>query len=162
MFGKKAKACAEVGFLSREYKLPADTSENRLLEILPSLIRIQLIHGILVQLPLPKYISTDKIISAIDPHKDVDGFHPYNVGGLVTGSPLFVPCTPRGIMELIARTGIDLKGKEAVVIGRSNIVGKPIALLLLAQHATVTICHSRTKDFAIYYTPGLYSNCSRR
>jgi methylenetetrahydrofolate dehydrogenase (NADP+)/methenyltetrahydrofolate cyclohydrolase len=88
----------------------------------------------------------DKIIAAIDPHKDVDGFHPYNVGGLVIGSPLFVPCTPRGIMELIARTGIDLKGKEAVVVGRSNIVGKPMALLLLTQHATVTICHSRTKD----------------
>jgi len=105
-----------------------------------------LIHGILVQLPLPEQISTEKIIAAIDPHKDVDGFHPYNVGGLVTGSPLFIPCTPRGIMELIARTGIDLKGKEAVVVGRSNIVGKPIALLLLAQHATVTICHSRTKD----------------
>jgi methylenetetrahydrofolate dehydrogenase (NADP+)/methenyltetrahydrofolate cyclohydrolase len=135
-----------VGFLSREYKLPADTSEARLLEVIAELNQDQLIHGILVQLPLPKNMSTDKIIAAIDPHKDVDGFHPYNVGGLVTGSPLFVPCTPQGIMELIARTGIDLKGKEAVVVGRSNIVGKPMALLLLAQHATVTICHSRTKD----------------
>ena len=144
--GEKAKACAEVGFLSREYKLPADTSEIRLLEIIAELNKDQLIHGILVQLPLPKNISTDKIIAAIDPHKDVDGFHPFNVGGLVTGSPLFIPCTPRGIMELIVRIGIDLKGKEAVVVGRSNIVGKPIALLLLAQHATVTICHSRTKD----------------
>ena len=144
--GRKAKACAEVGFLSREYKLPADISEIRLLEIIAELNKDQLIHGILVQLPLPKNISTDKIIAAIDPHKDVDGFHPYNVGGLVTGSPLFIPCTPQGIMELIAHTGIDLKGKEAVVVGRSNIVGKPIALLLLAQHATVTICHSRTKD----------------
>jgi methylenetetrahydrofolate dehydrogenase (NADP+) / methenyltetrahydrofolate cyclohydrolase len=144
--GRKAKACAEVGFLSREYKLPADTSEARLLEIIAELNQDQLIHGILVQLPLPKNMSTDKIIAAIDPHKDVDGFHPYNVGGLVTGSPLFIPCTPQGIMELIARTGIDLKGKEAVVVGRSNIVGKPMALLLLAQHATVTICHSRTKD----------------
>jgi methylenetetrahydrofolate dehydrogenase (NADP+)/methenyltetrahydrofolate cyclohydrolase len=144
--GKKAKACAEVGFLSREYKLPADTSETRLLEIIAELNQDKLIHGILVQLPLPKNISTDKIIAAIDPHKDVDGFHPYNVGGLVTGSPLFIPCTPQGIMEIIARIGIDLKGKEAVVVGRSNIVGKPMALLLLAQHATVTICHSRTKD----------------
>jgi len=144
--GKKAKACAEVGFLSREYKLPADTSETRLLEIIAELNQDKLIHGILVQLPLPKNISTDKIIAAIDPHKDVDGFHPYNVGGLLTGSPLFIPCTPQGIMELIARIGIDLKGKEAVVVGRSNIVGKPMALLLLAQHATVTICHSRTKD----------------
>jgi methylenetetrahydrofolate dehydrogenase (NADP+)/methenyltetrahydrofolate cyclohydrolase len=144
--GKKAKACAEVGFLSREYKLPAETDEEKLLKIIRKLNKDKLIHGILVQLPLPKHISTEKIIAAIDPHKDVDGFHPYNVGGLVTGTPLFVPCTPRGIMELIARTGIDLKGKEAVVVGRSNIVGKPIALLLLAQHATVTICHSRTKD----------------
>ncbi|KFO68333.1 5,10-methylene-tetrahydrofolate cyclohydrolase [Smithella sp. SCADC] len=144
--GKKAKACAEVGFLSREYKLPAETSEAKLLSLINDLNKDHLIHGILVQLPLPEQISTEKIIAAIDPHKDVDGFHPYNVGGLVTGSPLFIPCTPRGIMELIARTGIDLKGKEAVVVGRSNIVGKPIALLLLAQHATVTICHSRTKD----------------
>jgi methylenetetrahydrofolate dehydrogenase (NADP+)/methenyltetrahydrofolate cyclohydrolase len=144
--GRKVKACAELGFLSREYKLPADTSEIRLLEIIAELNKDQLIHGILVQLPLPKNISTDKIIAAIDPHKDVDGFHPYNVGGLVIGSPVFVSCTPQGIMELIARTGIDLKGKEAVVVGRSNIVGKPMALLLLAQHATVTICHSRTRD----------------
>ncbi|KFZ44837.1 5,10-methylene-tetrahydrofolate cyclohydrolase [Smithella sp. SC_K08D17] len=143
---KKAKACAEVGFLSREYKLPAETSEAKLLSLINDLNKDHLIHGILVQLPLPEQISTDKIIAAIDPHKDVDGFHPYNVGGLITGSPLFIPCTPRGIMELIARTGIALKGKEAVVVGRSNIVGKPIALLLLAQHATVTICHSRTKD----------------
>jgi methylenetetrahydrofolate dehydrogenase (NADP+)/methenyltetrahydrofolate cyclohydrolase len=144
--GRKAKACAEVGFLSREYKLPAGTEEEKLLKIIKKLNKDKLIHGILVQLPLPKHISTEKIIVAIDPHKDVDGFHPYNVGGLVTGTPLFVPCTPRGIMELIARTGIDMKGKEAVVVGRSNIVGKPMALLLLAQHATVTICHSRTKD----------------
>lgn len=144
--GRKAKACAEVGFLSREYKLPADTGEDKLLSLIDALNKDPLIHGILVQLPLPKNISTDKIIAAIDPHKDVDGFHPYNVGGLVTGSPLFVPCTPRGIMELIARTGINLKGNEAVVVGRSNIVGKPMAMLLLAEHATVTICHSRTKD----------------
>jgi methylenetetrahydrofolate dehydrogenase (NADP+)/methenyltetrahydrofolate cyclohydrolase len=144
--GRKAKACAEVGFLSREYKLSADTSEAKLLNIIDELNADQVIHGILVQLPLPKHIHTDKIIAAIDPQKDVDGFHPYNVGGLVSGNPLFVPCTPRGIMELISRTGIELSGKEAVVVGRSNIVGKPMALLLLAQHATVTICHSRTKD----------------
>jgi methylenetetrahydrofolate dehydrogenase (NADP+)/methenyltetrahydrofolate cyclohydrolase len=144
--GKKAKACAEVGFLSREYRFSAETDEENLLKIIKKLNKDKLIHGILVQLPLPKHISTEKIITAIDPRKDVDGFHPYNVGGLVIGSPLFVPCTPQGIMALIARTGIDLKGKEAVVVGRSNIVGKPIALLLLAEHATVTICHSRTKD----------------
>ena len=147
--GRKAKACAEAGFLSREYKLAADTSEAKLISLINDLNKDQLIHGILVQLPLPQSISTNKIIAAIDPHKDVDGFHPYNMGGLVTGSPLFIPCTPQGIMELIARTGIDLKGKEAVVVGRSNIVGKPMALLLLAQHATVTICHSRTKDLPV-------------
>lgn len=144
--GRKAKACAEVGFVSREYKLQAATDEEKLLKIIHKLNKDQSIHGILVQLPLPKHISTENVIAAIDPRKDVDGFHPYNVGGLVTGMPLFVPCTPRGIMELLARSGIDLTGKEAVVVGRSNIVGKPMALLLLAQHATVTICHSRTKD----------------
>ncbi len=144
--GRKAKACAEVGFLSREYKLPADTAEAELLNIINELNADQVIHGILVQLPLPEHIHTDKIIAAINPQKDVDGFHPYNVGGLVSGNPLFVPCTPRGVMELISRSGIELSGKEAMVVGRSNIVGKPMALLLLAQHATVTICHSRTKD----------------
>ena len=144
--GRKAKACAEVGFLSREYRLSADTSEAKLLCLINDLNHDQLIHGILVQLPLPRQIATDKIIAAIDPHKDVDGFNPCNVGRLVTGSPLFLPCTPRGIMELIACTGITLSGKDAVVVGRSNIVGKPMALLLLAQNATVTICHSKTKD----------------
>jgi len=143
---KKAKVCVEAGFLSREFNLPADTSETKLLSIINELNADKLIHGILVQLPLPKHIHPDKIIAAIDPRKDVDGFHPYNMGKLVAGNPLYVPCTPRGIMELISRTGIELAGKEAVVVGRSNIVGKPIALLLLAQNATVTICHSRTKD----------------
>ena len=144
--GRKAKACEEVGFLSREYRLSADATEADLLKLIHDLNGDKSIHGVLVQLPLPKHIATDKIIAAIDPHKDVDGFHPYNVGGLVTGSPLFIPCTPRGIMELIARTGIELAGKEAVVVGRSNIVGKPMALLLLAQNATVTMCHSKTID----------------
>ena len=144
--GRKAKACAEAGFLSHEYKLPADVGEAELLALIRDLNNDRQIHGILVQLPLPKHIAADKIIAAIDPNKDVDGFHPANVGRLVTGSPLFVPCTPRGIMELIARTGISLSGKDAVVIGRSNIVGKPMALLLLAQNATVTMCHSKTKD----------------
>jgi methylenetetrahydrofolate dehydrogenase (NADP+)/methenyltetrahydrofolate cyclohydrolase len=144
--GRKAKACEEVGFLSREYRLSADATEADLLKLIHNLNGDGSIHGVLVQLPLPKHIASDKIIAAIDPHKDVDGFHPYNVGGLVTGSPLFIPCTPRGIMELIARTGIELAGKEAVVVGRSNIVGKPMALLLLAQNATVTMCHSKTID----------------
>jgi methylenetetrahydrofolate dehydrogenase (NADP+)/methenyltetrahydrofolate cyclohydrolase len=147
--GRKAKACAEAGFLSREYKLSADVGEAELLALIRDLNNDPQIHGILVQLPLPKHIATDKIIAAIDPSKDVDGFHPANVGRLVTGSPLFVPCTPRGIMELIARTGISLSGKDAVVIGRSNIVGKPMALLLLAQNATVTMCHSKTKDLPV-------------
>ena len=147
--GRKAKACAEVGFLSREYRLPTATDEEKLLKIINKLNKDKSVHGILVQLPLPKHISTEKIIAAIDPHKDVDGFHPYNVGGLVTGSPLFVSCTPRGIMELLARSGIELAGKEAVVVGRSNIVGKPMALLLLAQNATVTMCHSKTKDLGL-------------
>jgi 5,10-methylene-tetrahydrofolate dehydrogenase/Methenyl tetrahydrofolate cyclohydrolase len=146
--GRKAKACAEAGFLSREFKLPAETSETKLLSIIKELNADKLIHGILVQLPLPKHIHPDKIIAAIDPHKDVDGFHPYNMGELVAGNPLYIPCTPRGIMELISHTGIELAGKEAVVVGRSNNVGKPIALLLLAQNATVTICHSRTKNLS--------------
>ncbi len=144
----KAKACAQAGFLSREFKLPIDTSETKLLGIINELNADKLIHGILVQLPLPKHIHPDKIIAAIDPRKDVDGFHPYNMGKLVTGNPLYVPCTPRGIMELISSTGIELAGKEAVVVGRSNIVGKPTAFLLLAQNATVTICHSRTKNLS--------------
>ncbi len=144
----KTKACTQAGFLSREFKLPADTSETKLLDIINKLNADKLIHGILVQLPLPKHIHPDKIIAAIDPRKDVDGFHPYNMGKLVAGNPLYVPCTPRGIMELISRTGIELAGKEAVVVGRSNIVGKPTALLLLAQNATVTICHSRTKNLS--------------
>lgn len=144
--GRKAKACAEVGFMSREFRLPAATDEEKLLKIINKLNKDKDIHGILVQLPLPKHISTEKIIAAIDPNKDVDGFHPVNVGGLVTGTPLFVPCTPRGIMELLVRTGINLTGKDAVVVGRSNIVGKPMALLLLAQNATVTMCHSKTRD----------------
>lgn len=145
---RKAKACAEVGFLSREFKLPADTSETKLLSIIKELNADKLIHGILVQLPLPKQIHPDKIIAAIDPRKDVDGFHPYNMGELVAGNPLYIPCTPKGIMELISHTGIELAGKEAVVVGRSNNVGKPIALLLLAQNATVTICHSRTRNLS--------------
>ena len=146
--GRKAKACAEAGFLSREYKLSADVGEAELLALIRDLNNDRQIHGILVQLPLPKHIATDKIIAAIDPSKDVDGFHPANVGRLVTGSPLFVPCTPRGIMELLARSGISLSGKDAVVVGRSNIVGKPMAFLLLAQNATVTMCHSKTKDLS--------------
>jgi len=146
--GKKAQDCAEVGFLSREYKLPEATSEKKLLSLIDDLNKDKLIHGILVQLPVPKHIRTDKIIESIDPRKDVDGFHPYNVGRLVAGNPCHSSCTPYGIMELFDRSGIELSGKEAVVVGRSNIVGKPMALMLLARNATVTICHTRTRDLA--------------
>jgi methylenetetrahydrofolate dehydrogenase (NADP+) / methenyltetrahydrofolate cyclohydrolase len=146
--GKKAQDCAEVGFLSREYKLPEATSEEELLNIIGQLNADESIHGMLVQLPVPKHIRPDKIIEAIDPRKDVDGFHPYNVGRLVAGNPFHASCTPCGIMELFDRNGIELSGKEAVVVGRSNIVGKPMALMLLARHATVTICHTRTKNLA--------------
>jgi methylenetetrahydrofolate dehydrogenase (NADP+)/methenyltetrahydrofolate cyclohydrolase len=146
--GKKAQDCAEVGFLSREHKLPIDTSEENLLAIIRELNDDKSIHGILVQLPVPAHIHPDKIIEAIDPCKDVDGFHPYNVGRLVAGNPLHPSCTPSGILELLDRSGIELSGKEAVVVGRSNIVGKPMALMLLARNATVTICHTRTRDLA--------------
>jgi methylenetetrahydrofolate dehydrogenase (NADP+)/methenyltetrahydrofolate cyclohydrolase len=146
--GKKAQDCVEVGFLSREHKLPIDTSEEKLLNIIRELNDDKSIHGILVQLPVPGHIHPDKIIEAIDPRKDVDGFHPYNLGRLVAGNPLQPSCTPSGILELLDRSGIELSGKEAVVVGRSNIVGKPMALMFLARNATVTICHTKTKDLA--------------
>jgi len=144
----KEQACEKAGIFSDEHKLPAETSEAQLLALIDELNRDPRIDGILVQLPLPKQIDESKILEAISPKKDVDGFHPYNVGRLVTGNPLFQPCTPYGVMKMIEHTGIDLTGKEVVVVGRSNIVGKPVALMCLARHATVTICHSRTKDLA--------------
>ncbi|KQC11602.1 MAG: bifunctional 5,10-methylene-tetrahydrofolate dehydrogenase/5,10-methylene-tetrahydrofolate cyclohydrolase [Smithella sp. SDB] len=146
--GKKTQDCAEVGFLSRAYKLPIETSEEKLMSIIRELNNDKLIHGILVQLPVPKHIRPDNIIEAIDPRKDVDGFHPYNVGRLVAGRPCHPSCTPYGIMELFDRSGIELSGKEAVVVGRSNIVGKPMSFMLLSRNATVTICHTKTKDLA--------------
>jgi len=144
----KEKACQDVGIFSDEYKLPADTSEQELLRLIDKLNCDLRIHGILVQLPLPRQINTEKVLEAISPHKDVDGFHPYNVGRLMVGKPLFQPCTPYGVMVMLKETGVDLAGKEVVIVGRSNIVGKPIAAMCLAQHATVTICHSRTRDLA--------------
>ena len=144
----KEKACADAGIYSDEHKLPAETTEAQLLGLIADLNNNERIDGILVQLPLPKHIDESKVLEAISPKKDVDGFHPYNVGRLVTGNPLFQPCTPYGVMKMIEHTGIDLTGKEVVVVGRSNIVGKPVALMCLAEHATVTICHSRTKDLA--------------
>ncbi|WP_029918236.1 bifunctional methylenetetrahydrofolate dehydrogenase/methenyltetrahydrofolate cyclohydrolase FolD [Pelobacter seleniigenes] len=144
----KEKACAAAGIFSVEHKLPATTSEVELLNLIAQLNGDERIDGILVQLPLPDHIDEGKVLEAISPAKDVDGFHPYNVGRLVTGNPLFQPCTPYGVMKMLERTGVELKGKEVVVVGRSNIVGKPVALMCLAEHATVTICHSRTVDLA--------------
>jgi methylenetetrahydrofolate dehydrogenase (NADP+)/methenyltetrahydrofolate cyclohydrolase len=144
----KEKACADVGIFSDEYKLPDNTSEKELLELIARLNADQKIHGILVQLPLPKQINTEKVLEAISPDKDVDGFHPYNVGRLMVGKPTFQPCTPYGVMVMLKEIGYDLTGKNVVVVGRSNIVGKPVAMMCLQQHATVTVCHSRTKNLA--------------
>jgi len=143
--GKK-NACTEVGFLSREFRLSSDTSEAKLLDIIDELNRDHEIHGFLVQLPVPGHIRTDAIIEAIDPRKDVDGFHPYNMGRLFSGNPYHRACTPAGIMELLNRYEIEIEGKEAVIVGRSNIVGKPLIMMLLERHATVTVCHTRTRD----------------
>lgn len=144
----KKKACEELGIHSEEYALPAETSESELLELIAGLNGKKEISGILVQLPLPKHIDEQNIINAINPKKDVDAFHPVNVGKIMVGDFDFVPCTPAGVMELIKESGIDVEGKDCVVVGRSNIVGKPQAMLLLHQNGTVTICHSRTKDLA--------------
>lgn len=144
----KKKACEEIGIYSEEYALPADTSEQELLSLIERLNTEAKISGILVQLPLPKHINEENVINAISPKKDVDAFHPVNVGKIMTGAYDFVPCTPAGVMELIKESGIDIAGKECVVVGRSNIVGKPQAMLLLHQNGTVTICHSKTKNLA--------------
>ncbi len=144
----KEKACQDVGIFSDEHKLPVETGEAELLGLIQQLNADSRIDGILVQLPLPKHIDTEKVLEAISPHKDVDGFHPYNVGRLVVGKPLFQPCTPYGVMMMLKEIGVDLAGKEVVVVGRSNIVGKPVAFMCLQQHATVTLCHSRTKNLA--------------
>lgn len=142
----KENACEEVGFNSFKHVLPADTSEADLLSLVGELNSRGDVHGILVQLPLPKHIDSNKVLYAIDPDKDVDGFHPVNVGRLVIGETVFPPCTPAGILELLKRSGTELAGANAVIVGRSNIVGKPVALLLLGENCTVTICHSKTKD----------------
>ena len=142
----KHRACEEVGFYSEGYELPADTDEATLLALIDRLNKDEKIHGILVQLPLPKHLDEEKILLAIDPRKDVDAFHPYNVGKIMIGNYDFLPCTPAGVMELLRRSGVEIAGKECVVVGRSNIVGKPQAMLLLQANGTVTICHSRTKD----------------
>jgi len=145
--GKK-NACAEVGFLSREYALPGDVPEREVLALIDALNRDGAIHGILVQLPLPAQIRSETVLEAIRPEKDVDGFHPYNVGRLVAGYPAPRACPPAGVVELLDRSDIGIEGRHAVIVGRSNIVGKPLAFMLLARHATVTICHTRTREMA--------------
>jgi methylenetetrahydrofolate dehydrogenase (NADP+)/methenyltetrahydrofolate cyclohydrolase len=140
----KEKACKEVGIKSFEHLLPATISERDLLALVQQLNKDKRVHGILVQLPLPPHIRAEKVLEAVSPHKDIDGFHPVNQGSLLLGADGYKPCTPMGIMKLLESVNCDPKGKNAVVVGRSNIVGKPVALMLLAKHATVTICHSRT------------------
>lgn len=142
----KEKACEYVGINSKTLALPEETTEEELLNVVKKLNEDKNVNGILVQLPLPKHIDESKVLLTIDSTKDVDGFHPVNVGKMVIGEDTFLPCTPAGIIEMIKRTDIDIEGKECVVIGRSNIVGKPMAMLMLKENATVTIAHSRTKD----------------
>ena len=142
----KERAANNIGMYSVVYRLPETTSEADLIAKIEELNHDDKVHGILVQLPLPKHINEDLVLDTIDPAKDVDGFHPMNLGNLFAGKPTMIPCTPAGIMELIKLSGLDLAGKNAVIIGRSNIVGKPMAHLLLQANATVTICHSKTKD----------------
>ncbi|MCH7517498.1 MAG: bifunctional methylenetetrahydrofolate dehydrogenase/methenyltetrahydrofolate cyclohydrolase FolD [Candidatus Dadabacteria bacterium] len=141
----KRRACSNAGIYSEEHKLPLETTEEELLTLVDKLNNDPKIHGILVQLPLPDHINVTKILRAVSPLKDVDGFHPYNVGLLVEGNPRFIPCTPHGIIKMLEFYNIDISGKQAVIVGRSNIVGKPVSMLLLHRHATVTVCHSRTK-----------------
>lgn len=142
----KKKACEEVGFNSYEYALPEETTQQELLDLVEVLNNDEKVNGILVQLPLPKQIDENAIINAISPDKDVDAFHPFNVGKIMIGEYAFLPCTPAGIMELIDSTGVEIAGKSCVVIGRSNIVGKPMSMLLLHRSGTVTVCHSKTKN----------------
>ena len=142
----KINDCAQCGIESRSINLPADTTQDALLAEVKKLADDSAVHGILVQLPLPKHIDEEKVLDSISPLKDVDGFHPQNVGALCIGKPGFVSCTPAGVIQLLKRSGIEIAGKECVVVGRSNIVGKPMALLLLRENGTVTVAHSRTKD----------------
>ena len=142
----KARQATAIGLNSSVVRLPETVSEQELLDLIEQYNQSEQWHGILVQLPLPEHISEEKVLLAIDPEKDVDGFHPVNVGKMVIGEDTFLPCTPAGIIEMIKRTDIDIEGKECVVIGRSNIVGKPMAMLMLRENATVTVAHSRTKN----------------
>ncbi len=146
----KEKACEETGIYSEKHELPADASEEELITLVNRLNDDPNIHGLLVQLPLPKHIDEDRVIDTISVKKDVDGFTPVNVGNMLIGKDCFLPCTPHGIIVLLQRVGIDISGKDAVIVGRSNIVGKPAAILLMQNNATVTICHSRTKNLAAH------------
>lgn len=146
---QKRRACEEIGINSVIHRLPAETSQGELLDLIEKFNQDPKIHGILVQLPLPEGLAEEEVIEAISPLKDVDGFHPINIGRLQIGTEGFVPCTPAGVVELVRRTGTSVSGKHVVVVGRSNIVGKPAASLFLRENATVTICHSRTKDVAV-------------
>ncbi len=152
--GSKVRTCEALGIYSERYDLPADTGEEKLLALIDKLNKDQKIHGILVQLPLPRHINETKVLYAIDPKKDVDGFHPVNVGKLMIGEPDYLPCTPHGIWQLLLRSGVQIEGAEVVVVGRSNIVGKPIANILLQKkegaNATVTVCHTRTRDISFH------------
>lgn len=144
--GNKKKACEYIGIRSLAYELPEETPEEELLQLIKELNDRDDVNGILVQLPLPAHMDEDKVIQTISPKKDVDGFHPQSVGALSIGQPGFVSCTPAGVIQLLKRTGVEINGKECVIVGRSNIVGKPMALLMLRENATVTVCHSHTKD----------------
>lgn len=144
--GNKKKACEYCGIKSLEYLLEESTSEQELLDLIDVLNKEPTVNGILVQLPLPSHINEQHIINAINPHKDVDAFHPVNVGKIMTGNPDFLPCTPAGVMEIFKKYNIETAGKDCVIIGRSNIVGKPMSMLMLAADSTVTVCHSKTKD----------------
>lgn len=144
--GNKKKACEYIGIRSLAYELPEETPEEELLQLIRQLNDRDDVNGILVQLPLPAHMDEDKVIRTISPKKDVDGFHPQSVGALSIGQPGFVSCTPAGVIQLLKRTGVKIDGKECVIVGRSNIVGKPMALLMLRENATVTVCHSHTKD----------------
>lgn len=144
--GNKKKACEYIGIRSLSFELPEETKEEELLDLVRELNQREDVDGILVQLPLPSHMDEDKVIKTISPKKDVDGFHPQSVGALSIGQPGFVSCTPAGIIQLLKRSGVEIEGKECVIVGRSNIVGKPMALLMLRENATVTVCHSRTKN----------------
>lgn len=142
----KEKVCGEVGIRSEQYLLPAETSQAEVSALVARLNRDPRVHGVLIQLPLPSQLNSTELLEAVSPEKDVDGFHPANVGRLVEGRPRFEPCTPLGIIRMLEHYGVAIQGSHAVVVGRSNIVGKPVALMLLQRHATVTICHTRTRD----------------